>query len=570
MFESRPDIPEDVQALTDGFCAGTLSVEERERLESLLRDNEELQTYFLGYMAVHSGLYWSLRDQSPDPAGSTPSPAIPQGLFSGENDTSEHIFGPPQSFASTLQSALRGWTGFGAMAFTALVVLAGAIFFASKRSGPGPQENVPLAQSPQNDLRVSPDPLPSAPKGPAVARVEKLESQVLIERDGAKQKAVVGMEILAADSLDVPAGSTAELTLADHCYATLGPRTTFAFSSSHEAVLREGFVQIDASERLKGVPLAISTATADTKIHSGRLSMGADHKRTHIRVTEGSVLASRRRDGHSVEIPEGYCSTFARAADPLPRPSREGTALFVISGSGVHPDALEWERFDRILADRMIGDRIWRSAMPVRVRTYHELQASDLEDCAVIVLSLFPFDLGIEQKLADLKLRELAVPIICLEPAGFPVLGLTGPTENVDFGFVKRGPLTVDIANPDHPLAGGYVGTSLDLFTYKRIGLGWGRPAKSAIKIANLHRRSKSWILFAHEPGDKMVQGVAPARRVGIVLTPVGADYDSPIFDLFDAAIEWCMESESDHVGLLLHHAANSQMPMDGWNLFVR
>jgi hypothetical protein len=150
------------------------------------------------------------------------------------------------------------------------------------------------------------------------------------------------------------------------------------------------------------------------------------------------------------------------------------------------------------------------------------------------------------------------------------VLGLTGPTENVDFGFVKRGPLTVDIANPDHPLAGGYVGTSLDLFTYKRIGLGWGRPAKSAIKIANLHRRSKSWILFAHEPGDKMVQGVAPARRVGIVLTPVGADYDSPIFDLFDAAIEWCMESESDHVGLLLHHAANSQMPMDGWNLFVR
>jgi hypothetical protein len=54
-----------------------------------------------------------------------------------------------------------------------------------------------------------------------------------------------------------------------------------------------------------------------------------------------------------------------------------------------------------------------------------------------------------------------------------------------------------------------------------------------------------------------MVQGVAPARRVGIVLTPFGADYDSPIFDLFDAAIEWCMESAPDQVTSHFNHAAS-------------
>jgi hypothetical protein len=381
-----------------------------------------------------------------------------------------------------------------------------------------------------------------------IGRVNHLESQVILERKGSKHNAVVGMDILVADSLDVPAGGGVDLTLADHSQAKLGPRTIFSFASAQEATLREGFVQIDTRNRQADVPLAINTPDAKTKIREAWLSMGADRKRTQIRVAEGSVLASRRGDGMSVEIPEGYCSTIAEAIDPGPRLGGNGTALLVVSTKSMmqvegEKMAARWERFDQVLADRILGDRLWRSATPVRVRTYDELRAEDLENCAIIVLSVFPLNAGVEQKLADLKVSELPVPIICLETTGFPLLGLTGEKEGTDFGF-DRGPLVVDIAKPGHPLAARFVGSGLKLFAYTKRSHGWGRPAENALSIAHVHQRPDHWMLFAYEQGDLMARGTAPARRVGLFIIPA-VDYDAPGFDLVDAAIDWCLDSGS-------------------------
>jgi hypothetical protein len=548
-----------------------------------LRDNEKLQTYFLGFMAVHSGLYWSLRDQSAE-MQTQDLPVVATSGFGVEE---------PARFGGLLSDTLRQrtissmpvvpsqrWFGIGTLVLSAVVLVAATIFFISgPRINSDESEGIPVAQNPPAKERTATAPV-VADLPHAVARVDKLESQVLVQRGGAKQKATVGMEIFSTDSLDVPSGSSAELTLVDQSLAKLGPRTNFAFSSSREATLREGFIQIDARHRPRGKHLAITTPDATTEIQGAWMSMAANGKRTQIRVAEGSVLASRNTDGMAVEISEGYCSTIARAISPDPRRSENGLALFVVSAKALHAHQ-DWEKFDQVLVERIVGDRLWRSAIPVRMRTYDELEAGDLEDCSLVVLSIFPRNVGIEQKLIDLKLPELPTPVVCLEPIAFPVLGLTGPTQKIDFDF-EKGPLVVDVVKPDHPLAAGFVGKGLELFAYRKSPYAWGKPTEDALTILRPHKRKDRALMFAYDQGVTMFKGIAPARRVGLFMIPIGADYNSPGLDLMDAAIDWCLEPSFESTTALLHphrttkkgHAASrpdlsqelSQTPSDALN----
>ena len=553
------DIPLNVRSLVDGYCANTLGDDEYRQLESYLLDNELFQTYFLGYMAVHSGLHWSLRSQSPVSPSRTLPMLVSQASGSSKSASFGGILGssPPLHGGSLLSMISHRWFGVGAILSTVLLVSA-AIFIPSRRSAHlDESSNNSVAQSSTAKDPSQKTPVPADATHP-VARVDRLESQVLVERAGAKHEAVVGMEILSSDSLDVPTGSSADLTLIDHSLAKLGPRTTFAFSSRRAAILREGFVQIDARHRQGGEHLAISTPEATTEIQSAWMAMAADGNRTQIRVAEGSVLASRLTDGAAVEISEGYCSTIAQAISLEPRPSGNGAALFVVTAKALR-DHEDWGKFDQILIERIVGDRLWRSAIPVRMRTYDELQASDLEDCSLVVLSLFPRKSGIEQKLIDLKVPELATPIVCLEPIAFPALGLTGPNQGVDFGF-DRGPLVVDIVNPDHPLAAGFVGNGLKSFAYRKAPYGYGQPPETAQTIVRPHKRADRGLLFAYEQGDAMFKGVAPARRVGLFMIPIGADYDFPGLDLMDAAIDWCLESSSESIATALHPRRTAQI----------
>jgi hypothetical protein len=540
----RNDVPPEVCALVEAYCAGTLTDDERVQLEAQLRDNESCQAYFLAFMAVHSGLYWSLRDQSPALPGRTPAaPAAP--LVAGAN--AESIF---DKLADTTQSqghpllgsvSSPGWLTLGAVFLAAVVLTSAVAFFAGRQSSGDRQSSVAAAgEKPASD-KVVRGSLAATDHAHPVARLDKLESQVLVERGGAKKQAVAGMDLLADDSLDVPGGGSAELTFVGQARAKLGPRTTFVLGSGREGILREGFVQIDARGQQMDEPLAIETPDAQARIQDAWFAMGADRKRTQIRVAEGRVFASRRTDGVEVEISQGYCSTFARSVDPDPRPSGNGTALFVVSSKAIYAHE-DWERFDQILADRIMGDRLWRSATSVRVRTYDELRAEDFAGCSLVVLSVFPFQVGIEEKLRKLKVPELSVPVVCLEPAAFPALGLTGPKRDADFGFA-RGPLVADVAAPSHPLSSGFVGSGLNLFASRKSPYAWGKPTSAAHKILQIHKHPDRWLLFAYDRGDAMVKGIAPARRVGLFMDPIGADYESPTLDLVDAAIDWCLES---------------------------
>jgi hypothetical protein len=555
----RNDIPIDVCALVEGYCAGTLTDDQRAQLELHLRENEQYQSYLLAFMAVHSGLYWSLRDRSPALPGRESS-ASTGAPIAGANEGSlfdDAIGATPPSHPLLRSIWSPGWFALGVV-FMATIALSSTVAFILARQQPDRHER-PIAGRGEHRAtdRSAHGPLVATDRVTPVARLDKLESQVLVERAGAKQEAVAGMDLLADDSLDVPGGGSAELTFVGQARAKLGPRTTFVLGSGREGILREGFVQIDARGQEMDEPLAIETPDAQARIQDAWFAMGADRKRTQIRVAEGRVFASRRTDGVEVEISEGYCSTIARAVDPDPRPSGNGTALIVVSSKALYAHQ-DWEQFDQMLAERIMGDRLWRSAMPVRVRTYDELTANDFGDCSLVVLSVFPFQVGIEEKLIKLKVPELSIPVVCLEPAAFPVLGLTGQTRERDFGFA-RGPLVADVAAPNHPLSAGFVGTGLKLFAAQKSRYAWGKPAKAAHKILQINKFPDRWLLFAYDRGDSMVTSVAPARRVGLFMDPIGADYESPTLDLIDAAIDWCLESITEAAP----SAARSQAKVD-------
>lgn len=555
----RHDIPHQLQSLVEAYCEGSLTDADRALLESQLRDNEPYQSYFLAMMAVHSGLYWSLRDQSPassGPANSPPVPAMPGDSSAGSSLLESLFANPGPSLGGPgVSSAFSGWFRIGSvfLAAVALVSLV-AIVALRDRGLEGPARPV-MAANPAAGQPAQPPISPANPPRP-VARVDRLESQVVIERGGAKRQAVVGMDLLADDSLDVPGGGSAELTFVGQTLAKLGPRTTFVLGESGDSILREGFVQIDArGMQSSEQALAIETPDAQARIQGGWFSVGASRKRTQIRVAEGRVFASRRADGVEVEIPEGYCSTIARAVDPDPRRSVNGTALFVVSAKPIHVHE-DWERFDQMLAERIVGDRLWRSALSVRVRTYDELQASDFDGCSLVVLSVFPLKFNVEKKLAALKLASLPISIVCLEPEAFPILGLTGATRRSDYGFTP-GPLFADVEADGHPLAAGFVGSNLSIFANKTSSYAWGKPASTAQAILRIHNRADRWLVFGYDQGAEMVKGVAPARRVGLFMDPVGIDYDSPSFDLIDAAIDWCLESALKDMSVPVEQAAS-------------
>lgn len=542
---------DELQRLIEAFCEGNISLDDQAQLEKLLDTDTVALEQFVVRMDLDARLRrWSLRaSQAETLAGNLTEQTPVSAFFVPDTSSLDPLSHGDQG--SVPSWASRGLLGFGGLStlawlFVSLLLVAVAWFswhawFGGQYAKPNRGGLIAGTVDPEKSRTglsvTSPSPL-------AIGHVDRLDSQVIIERDGAKQNAVVGMEILPADSLDVLSGGGMELTLADRSQAKLGPRTMLAFTSAREATLREGFMQIDARSRRESTPLAITTPDAQAQIRDAWLSMGADRKRTQIRVAEGMVVASRRTDGMEVEIPEGYCSTIARAVGPGPRRSVNGTALFVVSAKALHAHE-DWERFDQILAERIVGDRLWRSAMPVRMRTYDELQAEDLKDCSLIVLSIFPEKAGVEQKLIDLKVPELTIPIVCLEATGFPVLGMTGPTLGKDFG-IGRGPLVVDITAENHPLAAGFVGSQLELFAYGRAPYWWGSPNANAQTIVRLHRNPERCLMFAYDRGEVMVGGIAPARRVGLFMIPRGADFDSPGLELVDAAIDWCLDPNAN------------------------
>ncbi|SRR5579885_1236561 len=132
--------------------------------------------------------------------------------------------------------------------------------------------------------------------------------------------------------------------------------------------------------------------------------------------------------------------------------------------------------------------------------------------------------------------RNVAVPVIVCEPNLFDDMGMTRDEASVDYGSKENTELAVLM--PKDAMAAGLRGR-LTVAT-QDVALGWGLPAKSALKIAAPNHDAEEAYIFAYESGAKMIGLAAPARRVGMFLTDnVAVSLTDEGWRLFDAAVLW-------------------------------
>jgi hypothetical protein len=136
------------------------------------------------------------------------------------------------------------------------------------------------------------------------------------------------------------------------------------------------------------------------------------------------------------------------------------------------------------------------------------------------------------------KLLEARIPVVMMEPKGFGLMKLTGPTFGVDHGEVEH-QTTLELARAEHPVGAGLAAGPLAV-TAAPARFNWGAPGPDAIRVAAIVGEPARASLFAYRAGDVMVGAIASARRVGFyagvtasaAMLPSGAA-------LFDAAIRW-------------------------------
>ena len=157
----------------------------------------------------------------------------------------------------------------------------------------------------------------------------------------------------------------------------------------------------------------------------------------------------------------------------------------------------------------------------------------DLVNTSLIVISG-----SVESLVLGDRYRDVRVPLLSLEYSQFDDLGMTGPTQDTDFGLVAGD--SIDIVDPVHPLAAGLTGTLAAVTQVSDIG--WGNPSRNAVRIATVPGRPNQVAIFAYPTGAQMPGLAAPAKRVGFFAIETSASLlSNDGVRLVTAAINWAL-----------------------------
>jgi hypothetical protein len=154
-------------------------------------------------------------------------------------------------------------------------------------------------------------------------------------------------------------------------------------------------------------------------------------------------------------------------------------------------------------AENLVRQRLVNDGYDVTLADDNTLSTADLNGKDLVLLAQSTSGAN-----ATNVLRNAAVPVWVTKPYLFPAFGLTGPVENVDFGF-KSSPTNLTITGPGHPMAAGRTG-SVPFQNGKSVS--WGKPTASATTIATAGTDA---VIFVVEPGGTLASGTAaPACRL--------------------------------------------------------
>lgn len=288
------------------------------------------------------------------------------------------------------------------------------------------------------------------------ATVSSAESGTTIVRDGQARSARAGEHLRSDDWIQVPLDSSARVTVGGLGQVMLGPEAHLGRGrQAHQLELKSGFIEITARKQHPGRPWLIRTEEAEAAVVGTKFSLATAHGRTAMRVEEGLVHLTALESGRSEDVAGGSRAYVDDDAKPEVARTRQGSVLLLTSRI---PAEAKWDRFNQLIGDKFVGSRLWQLGFRVETRHFDEVQPEDLAGRALVIVSLFEYGVG-EPALERIGLASAPVPVLCLEPAGFPVLRMTGGEQGMDHGF-KGGPSPVEILLPDHPLAAGLHGVS--------------------------------------------------------------------------------------------------------------
>ncbi|MBC8133783.1 MAG: hypothetical protein H7X95_12435, partial [Deltaproteobacteria bacterium] len=138
------------------------------------------------------------------------------------------------------------------------------------------------------------------------------------------------------------------------------------------------------------------------------------------------------------------------------------------------------------------------------------------------------------------KLRDIAIPILCIENGQYRNQGMTGTSLNTDFGAADTQTAVTIL-----PGASALVGDLSGNVTIARTAgaLGWAAPAATALKGATQVGSPGHVAIFGYAKGVQMVGMVAPARRAGFAIREaLAASLTADGIKLFDLILEWVMQ----------------------------
>jgi ferric-dicitrate binding protein FerR (iron transport regulator) len=483
--------------LVQRYADGLATADEVERLQTLLRDDAEARREFRHYLLLDAEL-------ARLGSGLSPDATVPQSRCTTDLQS---VAEPVASCEGMQVRRTKTSSGrrrlMGSLAALCVVIVTGMIWFY---------------------------------RGSTTAWATVLEGGpgVSIESHGVSRPARAGDRLRHGDVIAVTDDATARVRLVDFGAATLGPGTRLQRPQNEPLVeLSGGFAEFTGDAR-RSSTWRIRTPQAEATTASSDFSIASAEGRTSLRVAEGRVHFTSL-GGASKEVGSGKRAVVERDSSPVVTSCRSGTALLLTSRRPIHTD---WDKFNQLVTEKLLNARLWQMGFRVDVRHYEDVQASDLADRAIVIVSLFDYGIG-EPALERIDLAHADVPVICLEPAGYPQLGMSAGKEGISFGF-RAGHSPVDFVAPDHPLAAGLHGVRDGLI---RSIIGWGRPLDRATTIAHLPDHPEHAVIFAYDSQQMLHSFPAPARRVGLFLDPSDInEHSHHDWRLLEAAVNWCVK----------------------------
>lgn len=365
---------------------------------------------------------------------------------------------------------------------------------------------------------------------------------VEIVADGTAKPGPQGAALLFGQRLRVEDLGGAVLAVRGLGRVTLGPEAVLHPAREPRVLeLDGGFIEIEADPQPAHRPWRIRTPQAEAAVIGTKFSLAAADTRTVLRVSEGLVRLTGLSSGKTESVSSGSRAFVTGNSPPAVAGSRPGSVLLLTSRTT--PD-LGWDRFNRLIGDKLVDTRLWRLGFKVEIKHFDEVSSADLRDRALVIVSIFPDGVG-EPVLERIGLAAAGMPVICLEPAGYPTLGMVRGGPEPPYGFVGQ-PSPVAIAPDPHPLLKDLTVPST---SWLRTMQGWGCPvAEGAHVLAHLPGQPNRAVWFAYENGAVMAAPAnrAPARRVGLFLDPRSmTDPASPVWQVFETSVDWSVSLEN-------------------------